>query len=54
MIKIVNEEELFSIKGGTSLSSSFINAIATGAKIILEIGRSLGSALRRTISGKTC
>ena len=51
---IITDEELYSINGGIALNSSFINALATGAKIILEIGRSLGSAIRRSISGNTC
>ena len=54
MIVIENEKELFSINGGTNLNSSFINAIVNGAKIILELGRSLGSAIRRSSSGKIC
>ena len=49
-MKIIdNDEELLAIYGGINLSS-----ISNAAKIILEIGRSVGSAIRRSISGKTC
>lgn len=51
---IDNDDELLAIYGGINLSSSFLNAISNAAKIILEIGRSVGSAIRRSISGKTC
>lgn len=51
---IKREEELFDITGGIKLSSSIINAIVSGAKLILEIGRSLGSAIRGSTSGNMC
>lgn len=54
MRMIDRDEELLAICGGISLSSSFLNAVSNTAKIILEIGRSVGSAIRRSISGKTC
>lgn len=52
---IKNEDELYEIAGGgINFNSSIINAIVAGAKIILELGRSVGSALRRTISNDMC
>lgn len=52
---IQKDEELCDISGGAlALSSSVINALVAGAKIILEMGRSLGSALKRSISGNNC
>jgi len=54
-MKIIKEEqELFSIKGGINISGTIINAIVAGAKIILEIGRSFGTAIRRTTSNDLC
>ena len=55
MIKQITEEkELLSISGGINQSGTIINAIVAGAKIILEIGRSFGTALRRTTSNDLC
>lgn len=51
---IKNEHELYEINGGINLSSSMLNAIATTARIVLEIGRSIGSALRRSTSKNVC
>lgn len=51
---IKNEEELFDISGGINLTSSIITAIVQGAKIVLELGRSLGSAIKRSITGNVC
>ena len=50
----IDKSEYSYIEGGLSVSSSLINAFVGGVKIILEIGRSLGSALRRGSSGKIC
>ena len=55
MIKqITEDQELLAISGGINISGTIINAIVAGAKIILEIGRSFGSALRRTTSNDLC
>lgn len=54
-MKIINEDqELFTIKGGVNISGTIINAIVAGAKIILEIGRSFGTALKRNSSNDLC
>lgn len=42
------------IEGGSSISGTLINALTGGIKIILELGRSLGSAIKRGSSGKYC
>ena len=49
----MNKEELINVSGG-GISSTMINAFARGVTTIYELGRSLGSALRRIVSGKTC
>ncbi|MDD6879457.1 MAG: hypothetical protein PUD59_04450 [bacterium] len=50
----VNEEDYYLIEGGLSFSSSIFNSLTSGIKIILELGRSVGSALRRGSNGTTC
>ena len=54
MQTIKNEQELYEINGGINFSSSMLNAIATTARFVLEIGRSIGSALRRSTSKNVC
>lgn len=51
---IENENELYEITGGISFTSSVLNALSTCARTILELGRSFGSALRRTVTGNLC
>lgn len=52
MIKLENKE-LLSIIGG-KVSASLINSVFRGASLILELGRSLGTAIRRITSRKSC
>lgn len=49
----LNDRELKTIIGG-SITATFINAIVKGFELIIEIGRSLGSSIRRVASGKSC
>lgn len=46
-------EELIIIKAG-SVSGTIINAIVRSVTLALEIGRSLGSAIRRAKEKKKC
>lgn len=52
MIKL-NKEELLNVDGG-AITASLINSFARAGSLLLELGRSLGSAIRRLYSGKTC
>lgn len=54
MTNINNKEELLMIAGGVNLTGTIINAFATGIKTIMDVGRSLGTAIRRLYSGKLC
>ena len=49
----LNKEELLLIEGGKT-SAALINSVVRGASYILELGRSLGTAIRRITSRKTC
>ncbi|MBR4262096.1 MAG: hypothetical protein IKQ35_01875 [Bacilli bacterium] len=54
-MKEIEKEELYLISGGgISLTGTFINAVTGLTKVVLEVGRSLGSSLRRSITGKLC
>lgn len=50
----LDKKELLSIAGGISITGTFINAIAKGINAILDLGRSLGTAIRRTSANNLC
>ncbi len=50
----LNNQELIMISGGLSLSGTLINSISRGINSLLEVGRSLGTAIRRIISKNLC
>ncbi len=53
-MRTLEDEELKSIQGGTDISASFITAIVRGVNAFLDIGRSLGTVIRRLASGNVC
>lgn len=51
----LTKEEMIQINGGSSyLTSTFISAITRAGNVLLDIGRSLGSAIRRIYEGNSC
>lgn len=52
-MKVLDNNELYNIEGG-SVSGTLINAFVDGIKTIMDVGRSLGSAIRRVVSGNLC
>lgn len=46
--------ELREIDGGFSLTGTLVDAFTKGLETILDIGRSLGSSLRRINEGNLC
>lgn len=52
---LLNKEELLSISGGAvKWNATFFNALARCAETLLDLGRSLGSAIRRIGSNNLC
>ena len=49
----IEEKELKNIIAG-SISASFITAIVRGINSVLDLGRSLGTAIRRITTGQKC
>lgn len=49
----LTNNELYTIIGG-SVTASFLNAIARGITTILDLGRSVGTAIRRIGSNSIC
>ena len=50
----VKECDLTKIEGGYTFSGSLINSLVSGIKVFVDLGRSLGTAIRRGSSGKLC
>ena len=51
----LKKQELLSISGGASLlSAAWLNAAARAVTTLIDLGRSLGTSIRRSISGKVC
>lgn len=46
----MSDSELVKIKGG--ISASILNAIIRGINISIELGRMVGSAIKRKLGGK--
>ena len=49
----MTDTELINVRGG-GLSGTILNGVVKAFTIALELGRSLGTALRRIKSGNTC
>lgn len=53
-VKELKEQEMESIIGGGTISSSVINAIAKIIDTIYNLGNQTGSGIRRLTSGEYC
>lgn len=51
---LITEEELKNIHGGAAINGTLINALVRGINSFLDLGRSLGSAIRMVTAGKYC
>lgn len=49
----LNKDELLNIRGG-NISAAMVGAIVKGIDVIMDVGRSFGSAIRRMRDGNTC
>lgn len=50
----LNTQQLNEIVGGIKFSAALLSSITKGASFILELGRSVGTALRRIQTGRLC
>ena len=54
-MKKLNKKEMLEINGGAiDITSSFINALTNAAEVLLELGRSFGSSIRRIFEHNSC
>lgn len=51
---MLEKEELFYINGGSLISGTLINAFVRAINAALDVGRCLGTAIRRLINKNTC
>ena len=51
---ILSTKELKSIKAGAGLSATLINALVKGFTSFMDVGRYLGSSIRRLFGGSDC
>lgn len=49
----MTKSELLEVTGG-AITAAFLNAIARGISVILDAGRSVGTAIRRIGSNSIC
>ena len=50
----MSKVELLQVTGGFSINGTLINAFARGIDVVLGVGRSLGTAIRRWQEGRLC
>lgn len=50
----LKKDEMLKISGGFNWSASFLNAASRAVSTLVDLGRSLGTAIRRSVSGKVC
>ena len=48
------EEELYNIYGGSSVSTTLLNTFIRFISTSIELGRALGSAIRRSLEKTKC
>ena len=54
-MKKLTKKELLEIDGGSNwITAAFFNAAARGMSTLIDMGRSLGTAIRRVINGSIC
>lgn len=56
-MKELNKDELLKTEGGSVesiLNGTILSTLVKGATVFFDIGRSLGSAVRRIFSGNIC
>lgn len=50
----LTDKELYEIKGGAAITSTFLNSVARLITTILDFGRTIGSSIARYKNKKYC
>lgn len=51
---MLEKDELLQVVGGISITGTLLNSICRGINSIMDVGRSLGTAIRRIGCRKMC
>lgn len=51
---VMNNEELINVKGGVNITGTLISSLVKGIGTMLDLGRSLGTAIRRWMNDSVC
>lgn len=51
---MLSKNELLQVVGGINITGTLISAITKAVSVVMDVGRSFGSAIRRAIGGKMC
>lgn len=54
MMERLKKEEMFLVKGGTSLTSAMLNALMRTVSVMFSVGQAVGSAIRRAVNKNYC
>ena len=50
----LEDKELYSIVGGFKFTAAFFGYALKGCSFLIDVGRNIGSAIRRTINNNLC
>lgn len=50
----LNDKKMVQIIGGINITGAFINSLVRGIDVLLDLGRSIGSAIRRAKDHSLC
>lgn len=51
----LSKQEMLNVSGGANwFSASFLNALSRAVTTLMDLGKSLGTSIRRTINGTVC
>lgn len=50
----MEKQELLQIIGGINITGAFLNYLVKGINAFMDLGRSLGTSIRRAIGGNLC
>ena len=54
-MKKLNRKEMLNVSGGAlNITTTFLTALIRGVNSFMDVGRSLGTAIRRVTSNKVC
>lgn len=53
-MQLITKQELNKITGGLTINGTLLNSLVKGISTILDLGRTLGTAINRVFNGNYC